>query len=307
MMTQGPSDNRRQRSKPPEDITLGEAFRRYMKSAVELAPKSVAAYELSFRRITGGSPFDRDSWFSIPESTYLDYLTDDDVSEMVSDRRGHGDSNNTILADIRVLKLILNSCRRKYLVADLEFPDVKAFAKSRYLSRGEEGKILEVLTEDHVTVTKARELFVFLIDTGARLNEALDLPWPNVDLQGREIKIYRKKTRSFSVVPMSERVYEILSKNVRRVRPFTDMGGAVKLLRRVIHKVCNTNHQRIEIEGAATIHSLRDTFATRLASGGMTLHQVASMTGHKSDTMAKKYAHLEQTPVVNQARRILNG
>ena len=55
------------------------------------------------------------------------------------------------------------------------------------------------------------------------------------------------------------------------------------------------------------IHSLRDTYASRLAQRGMSLHKVSKLLGHSSMMMTRKYAHIEPADVVEEARRMLNG
>lgn len=63
----------------------------------------------------------------------------------------------------------------------------------------------------------------------------------------------------------------------------------------------------VERRGAATIRSLRDTFASRMIQRGMTLHELAKSLGHTTTAMTEKYAHLESGDVVDKARLILNA
>ena len=52
------------------------------------------------------------------------------------------------------------------------------------------------------------------------------------------------------------------------MRPFLSMDHATKLLRRAVDDACNNDAFVIQSAGKATIHSLRDTYGTRLVSVG---------------------------------------
>ena len=84
------------------------------------------------------------------------------------------------------------------------------------------------------------------------------------------------------------------------------MESAIKRLRVVIHAVCNGNKRLVETRGKATIHSCRDTYATRLLKRGMTLESLAKLLGHSHVSMTLKYSHIEAEDVMNEARKLLN-
>ena len=87
---------------------------------------------------------------------------------------------------------------------------------------------------------------------------------------------------------------------------FVEMTRAVRVLRETIGDVCNQDEREVEEFGAATIHSLRDTFATRRLAEGFTLYDVSKMLGHEKTTMTRKYAHLETADVVERVRQAMN-
>lgn len=148
---------------------------------------------------------------------------------------------------------------------------------------------------------------IFLLDTGVRLQEALDVTWQDVNFLDKTIEVYRGKTSTISAVPMSNRVEEmLLEQQGVSDNPFTSMDRAVKHLRSTISEICNTDERIIEQRGTATIHSLRDTFASRLAKQEMSLHKISNLLGHSSTTMTRKYAHLESGATLEQARDLLN-
>ena len=89
-------------------------------------------------------------------------------------------------------------------------------------------------------------------------------------------------------------------------KPFEAMSRAIKRLRQVVNEVCNGDVVLNTQRGKATLHSLRDTYASRLVQKNMSLHKVAKLLGHATPTMTRKYAHLNSEDVAEEARQLLN-
>jgi integrase len=165
---------------------------------------------------------------------------------------------------------------------DLTFPMRKPFEKTRFLTYEEEAAILSELDQHRGSPAydKARDLFVFLIDTGVKFSEALNMAWPEIDLTRGTMEVYRSKGHNLSMVPISDRVREVLVRNQDQSAPFEGMDRALKHLRRLVSKHYNGNPKVNAQRGKATFHSLRDTYASRLATKGMSLHKVSKLLGH---------------------------
>jgi integrase len=191
---------------------------------------------------------------------------------------------------------------------DLAWPNIKGFTKTRYLSKAEENAVLERLQAgDRVTDAKAYDLCIILLDTGLRLMEAVELTWADIDLTNRTIEVFRPKTGIVSTVPISNRAHEILSRKTNQPAPFEKMEWAIKHLRKVISEECNQSKRVIDQRGKATVHTLRDTFASRLLQQGMSLHKLSKLLGHTTITQTTKYAQLENLDVVNEAREMMDA
>lgn len=299
--------NRTQFGEKP-DITLAEAFDRAIEGAE--AKKTILSYTLVKNRTLGLGSFNRKGWWSLDGNMPLAKLNEGHLEDLVRSRKKAGNSPNTINIDLRVIKVAVNSSRKRFRAPDdLTFPMLKAFEKTRFLTREEEELILASLrVKSNMTAyAKALDLFIFLIDTGVRLGEALSLTWPQVNMTDRTFVAYRTKTGSQSLVPLSDRAYAVLAKHRGEKVPFVAMSRAVRLLRKMIDQTCNTDPRLVSQRGGATIHSLRDTYASRLAQRGMSLHKVSKLLGHTTTTMTRKYAHLEPHEVAEEARRMLNA
>ena len=71
--------------------------------------------------------------------------------------------------------------------------------------------------------------------------------------------------------------------------------------------MCNSDEQIVETNGKATIHTLRDTFASRLVQKNMSLHKVGNLLGHRSIASTNKYAHLVTAQVATEGVGLLDG
>ncbi|KGM86221.1 Site-specific recombinase XerD [Roseovarius mucosus DSM 17069] len=245
----------------------------------------------------------------LPKTKLASSLTQGDLDALLARRKKAGEQGNTIRCEFKFLRRALSRVKRTHKVnADLEWPNIKGFTKTRYLSKAEERAVLARLQAGStITDAKAYELCIILLDTGLRLMEAVEVDWVDIDMTNRTIEVYRTKTGIVSTVPISNRVYEILSRKTNQPKPFEKMEWAVKNLRKVIGAECNQSKRLIEQRGKATIHTLRDTFASRLLQQGMSLHKLSKLLGHTTITQTAKYAQLENLDVVSEAREMMDA
>ena len=297
--------NQKQFGVKPE-ITLREAMEKTVKSVTGQTKRS---YELNQARWLGEGSFDRDDHWSLDGNMLLSSLKQEHLDEHVQERREEGKAVNTIIIEIRFIQRVCNLMGKRYAVdRDLEFTKPSPFKKTRWLSDDEEKAILDFLDahKGSPAYDKAKDLMIFLIDTGVRLSEALNMAWSDINMTLMEMEAYRGKTSNLSMVPMSDRVHEMLTRLHNQPQPFMEMSRAVRILRKTIRDICNTNPRIVKQRGSATVHSLRDTFASRMVSRGMSLHKVSKLLGHTSPAMTAKYAQLETRDVLSEARLILN-
>lgn len=158
--------------------------------------------------------------------------------------------------------------------------------KLRYITREEESllvtKTAEIWTEPDAT--RMRNLIVFLLDTGARLSEALKAgaqPGAAI-LDGRpQVTFSDTKNGSSRTVPLTTRAWAALGNMPtwpakRCVDRFT-----------ALRNHCNLPD--------VSLHTLRHSCASRLVQGGMDIYRVMAWLGHSDITTTKRYAHLAPT------------
>lgn len=138
-------------------------------------------------------------------------------------------------------------------------------------------------------------LFVLIaLSTGARYSEIHGLKWQNVDFKNRQFYFLGTKNGENRGVPMTDTVYKELKafqkvRNIKSPYLFTTKDGNKLIDMRVrFYKVLD------KAKVQCRFHDLRHTVASHIAMNGGSLLDIASVTGHKTMQMVKRYSHLTQ-------------
>ena len=179
-----------------------------------------------------------------------------------------------------------------------------------YLDEDQLRKLLSVLrTDDNRAVCR---IALFLLSTGARLNEALSATWSQIDRKTRvwRIPAQNSKSKRIRAVPINDAALEVLSQqategkfdhifiNEETGKPYTTIMKVWTRLR----KKAELPHLRI--------HDLRHQYASFLVNSGRTLYEVQSILGHSDAKVTQRYAHLSTKALqeaANTASVIING
>lgn len=286
-------------------------------------------------KLTGRGSF-ADRW-SINPNTPLHEITSDTVAKLRAKRSAEGNAPNTINHEVALLQRVYTLARDTWgaRVADrVAFPKEKVVGKLRYLSTEEEDRLLAELDPQRAgnglgaPETRSRELqrllqdqydlVVFLLDTGTRYSEATDTVWETVDTrEWRFINVYREKVGNEGLLPVSRRLRAVLERRWRD-RPNSPYlfpgrgtagprGHATKGIRKAFERAGINAPHLVKRYGKATVHSLRDTFASRLAEAGYPLHKIQKLLGHTTPTMTQKYAKFSQRAAAEEAASVLDN
>ena len=181
-------------------------------------------------------------------------------------------------------------------------------ARYRWLNADEEARLL-THCPSHLA-----DLVVFLIETGARLSEALKLTWADVDLDRQPkglVKFMETKSGKPRGVPLTTRLREQLVRmkagqgaltihepDRTRVFLYAGKGRAGKGIPMSSYRSYRNPHGSWQTAvdraglGDLHLHDLRHTFASRLVSRGVPILAVSRLLGHASLAMTARYAHL---------------
>ena len=156
----------------------------------------------------------------------------------------------------------------------------------------------EQLTRIWETVEKQwRPFLEFILHTGLRKGEAINLIWENVNLNSPHPTItiisrddWQTKTGQHRTIPLNTRAVEILQAQLnKQYYVFLSTTGKKVLPDDPYHalkKALNT----LELNG--DVHKLRHTFASKLVMAGETLYTVGKLLGHTDPKTTQIYAHL---------------
>lgn len=174
-----------------------------------------------------------------------------------------------------------------------EHPELSAANDSRAIKADDEQPIKRV----NSWPPNGRVIIDFLLMTGSRENELLNLHWENVDLK-RGIVAYRRRDdwvpkgseREIALKPELLAKLKILRQKSQIQHVFTDLDSqpiAPRTFERAIQKLIVIS--RIP---RATLHDFRHTFASHLAMAGVPLPTIQQLLGHKDIQTVMIYAHL---------------
>jgi integrase len=165
--------------------------------------------------------------------------------------------------------------------------------REAFLTDDQVEALVEVLkTDDNRLVCM---IVLFLLSTGARLNEALCARWEHIDMEKAlwMIPAANSKSKKVKHLPLSESALWAVKAVTKREdspyvfaspvtgKPFTGISRTWYKLRRKAGLPANFR-----------IHDLRHSFASRLVSKGQSLYVVQQMLGHADPRTTMRYAHL---------------
>ena len=139
----------------------------------------------------------------------------------------------------------------------------------------------------------------FLLFTGARVNEALNARWKDIDRKNRTwtIQATTSKSKRRRSVPLNDAAMAVLDQLDSKGKSewlFTssrkDENGERKRMS-TINKVWQQIRQEAGLPWLR-LHDLRHNYASMLVNSGRTLYEVQKILGHSDSTVTERYAHL---------------
>lgn len=159
--------------------------------------------------------------------------------------------------------------------------------RDRFLTDAEEDRIFE---EIRAINARSEELFIFLVDTGARLGEAFSLQQYQLDFRAGTITFDKTKADVTRTVFMTSRVRDILIRSRTNPSPFSDVNQwTIRDHWNRAKKAAGFEHDPLVVP-----HILRHTCASRIVQDGHGLKLAQTQLGHKNASMTERYAHLDK-------------
>lgn len=292
-------------------ISLADAFQQYKVSKKGIASyANLLTHEVVLLRL-------------LPMKKYIDEITAHDLERFKQARINEGVGAEIIKYGLLLVRGTWKFSKKLgYQVSELEFPTVKIpKVPLRYLSSEEESRLLRELAPNREgsglkpmaerseelkrVMQDAYDLVILLLDTGARYSEIANIEWQRIDLAERAIYLWRSKVENETVLYMTDRVFEVLSRREKtKTGPyvFSNRDGEARgyCTQSIRKAILRAGLQRCRV------HTLRHTLASRLVQNGMSVYEVREILGHSDIKTTMRYAHLESRQVTSKARDVIN-
>ena len=126
----------------------------------------------------------------------------------------------------------------------------------------------------------------FAVQTGLRRGEISNLKWTDIDRPNRLLTVRLSKTNTPRTIPLSESSIAVLEAVYGQSESVFDMStNAIRLAWQRLRKKAQL--------GDVRFHDLRHEAISRLFELGLTVPEVASISGHKTTSMLFRYAHAD--------------
>ena len=204
------------------------------------------------------------------------------------DKRESEISFRTVNIEIATLYNLFNYCIKKGLIDKNPAAGIKKLNELSRLKTLSDSDIEKIIAGATNKLTK--DLITFLIYTGCRKGEALNLKWDDVDLQNNVIAIKGTKTKYDRYMPVSKPLKELLKsieKNQDCLYVFNNKGAKLGNFKRSFKTACRNAGLK-----DLRIHDLRHVFASKMVMNGTSLYITGELLGHRTTQMTKRYSHL---------------
>ena len=190
--------------------------------------------------------------------------------------------------EILILSNFFNFCIEKGLIEKNQASGIKKLNELSRLKTLSDSDIEKLIAG--ATNKLTRDLITFLIYTGCRKGEALNLKWDDVDIKNGIIAIKATKTKYDRYIPISKPLKELLSGIEKKddvLYVFNNNGAKIVDFKRSFHTACrNAGLKDLHI------HDLRHVFASKMVMNGTSLYITGELLGHRTTQMTKRYSHL---------------
>jgi len=148
----------------------------------------------------------------------------------------------------------------------------------------------------------------FLLFTGARVNEALNARWKDIDRKTRTWGVLATTSKSLRrrAIPINDAAMAVIDQLGTEATSewlFTSSRGDGSQRLTAIAKVWQKIRQDAGLPWLR-LHDLRHNFASMLVNSGRTLYEVQQILGHSDSTVTERYAHLSTESLQQAANSV---
>jgi len=260
-------------------------------------------------------------------------ITAHDIEDYILACSRAGNTGSTINRKVSTLSVMLKHAHRLGFISSMPYIARKSEnpGRLRWYSREEEQVVLNYLDRSKMTSARHRDfrdIFIFLLDSGARLGEAMKLQWR--DYYEGKVTFHDTKSGKSRTIPASERIKDMMDARIVNMSCKAG-GGRLKAIDLSPGLVPSETLQAIRrhpeasealvfagwdgskayncwltiraavgiLDKGANLHALRHTCASRFAASGVPVHDIKEWMGHSTLAVTEKYMHLAPTALTS--------
>ncbi len=275
---------------------------RYQRGGYELVEDMLSRY-LTTLPCSGKTPstitderFYRAWWAKRLSGKRVNQLTPDLLEQIKGELTEKSHAPQTILHYMKFLRHVLYTTVGKSRLPENPFEKVKLKAiragRTRFLSPKEEAQLYETIGQTYAPWVRLAIL------TGMRKSEQFRLRWTDVDLEHGFLTLGETKSGAVQYVPLTQEGIAIL----RGMDSWQRSKWVFPSQNPQTHLNVDNFYGRLYLPAVklaglegVTWHTLRHTFASRLAMSGQTPSTIAALLRHSGINLVARYAHLDPT------------
>lgn len=233
----------------------------------------------------------------------------EDIQEFIDDRLNSGNKPVTVNKYIRELRAFFNFLHSMgYLEANpIESIDRLNEDKkiSRTLNNDQIARLIAVPNINTYVGFRNYTFILLLLDTGLRLDEALNITLSDIDWKERLIKVLGKGGKE-RFVPLTESMIHLLREYIKRRNQYENESlflnvDGFPLKRRTIQEAIRDYEVTAGIRGVrVSCHSMRHTFAKMYILNGGDVLTLQKILGHSTLETTRKYIEMFKPDISSQ-------
>jgi len=166
--------------------------------------------------------------------------------------------------------------------------------RERRLEDGEASRLFNAIGKR--SAWYLRPFLVLAIETGMRRGELLSVSWRDVDLERRILRLKQTKNGDSRTIPLTPKAIELLGSLQRtNDQVFPIKPNAIRLAWERLRSRAGLDDIRL--------HDLRHEAVSRFFEYGLSIPEVALISGHRDLRMLNRYTHLKPEKVAEKLAR----
>ncbi|MHB1581948.1 MAG: site-specific integrase [Acidithiobacillus sp.] len=232
-------------------------------------------------------------------SRMLATLRGKDIAAAVQNMAARGLKPNSVRIYLALLSHLFNVARTAWGMESLTNPVEFVKGQRPKLPPGRDRRLVDdelprLLAAAQAYGGEIGSLITWAIETAMRRGEIAAMRWEHLDRKARVLLLPETKNGTPRRVPLSVAALAVLDGLPRRLDGRV-WGMRPDSISQAFERVCKA----AGIQGL-TFHDLRHEATSRLFEKGLGLMEVASITGHKTVQMLKRYTHLRAEDLVGR-------